>query len=209
MAPTSLICDASGAIHNGCINVFGLLVRILMCYFHVKKALKKNLSRWFQTKAQKDKLLRDLDALQLSQDPDIFQRASKLFLEKYEKNDEFCVYFNNEWLVANRNWYEWACPTGNYAPSTNNALESWNRLLKDEKSLRNRPPFRTFIIQMLEWSREWSEEYTSCAKVFVKEPTLTLDVWTNVSVNCNFFSWSIVSIFVLNFQLTCKRINEL
>lgn len=179
MAPTVLICDASGAIHNGCRNVFGLHIRILMCYFHMKKALKKNLARWFRTNQQKENVLKDVDALQLSQDPDIFQHATTLFLKKYEKESDFCTYFNIEWLVENRNWYEGASPVGKYAPSTNNALESWNRLTKDEKSLRNRPPLRTFIVQMMQWTCEWSQEYTSGAKRFINEPTITLEVWTN------------------------------
>lgn len=179
MAPTVLISDASGAIHNGCRNVFGSQIRILMCYFHMKKALKKNLTRWFRTKREKDKVLSDVDALQLSQDPDIFQHATTLFLKKYETQPDFCIYFNTEWLVQNRNWYEGASPVDNFAPSTNNALESWNRLTKDEKSLRNRPPLRKFIIQMFQWTCEWSQEYTSGAKRFVKETTLTLEVWTN------------------------------
>lgn len=58
-------------------------------FFHMKKALKKILTRWFRTKSEKQKNFSDVDALQLSQDPDIFQHASTLFLKKYEAQLDF------------------------------------------------------------------------------------------------------------------------
>lgn len=72
-----------------------------------------------------------MDKLQVSQRPEHFRKAAALFLKKYEQHDEFCKYFNQQWLVENPNWHEGA--TTEFAPSTNNAMESWNRLCKDEK----------------------------------------------------------------------------
>lgn len=58
-------------------------------------------------------------------------------------------------------------------PNTNNALEAWNKLLKDQKTLRNRLPLSRITFEMLTWIKEWSNinMYTSGKKLFMKEPT--------------------------------------
>lgn len=38
-----------------------------------------------------------------AEDPYIFNRASKLFIQKY-KYPEFCEYFDDIWLKKNSNW---------------------------------------------------------------------------------------------------------
>lgn len=52
ISPEILICDAASAIHSACRNVFGSKVLVLMCYFHMKKALKKSLKLWFRSKTK-------------------------------------------------------------------------------------------------------------------------------------------------------------
>lgn len=44
MNPKIIISDAAGAIHNGAKAVFGTEILILMCWFHLKKAVKKILA---------------------------------------------------------------------------------------------------------------------------------------------------------------------
>lgn len=65
------------------------------------------------------------------------------------------------------------------APSTNNAVESWNSNIKDEKSERCLFPFNVFKNKILEWTKEWSNEYPSGAKTFNKIPTVDLPLWTD------------------------------
>lgn len=66
----------------------------------------------------------------------MFDGAAELFAKKWEQtSNEFIQYFRREWLDANRYWYE-GC--GKLVQSTNNALESFNRLIKDEQTLRER-----------------------------------------------------------------------
>lgn len=111
----------------------------------------------------------------------MFEKASALFLAKYEKYKEFCFYFNAEWLQNNPNWYEGAyllAPGVKYAPSTNNACESWNGNIKDEKSERNRYPLNVFTKKILQWTVEWSQEYKSGAKKFISVPSIDLPRWT-------------------------------
>lgn len=176
MKPTVLISDAAGAIHNGAKAVFGIEIFIRMCWFHFKKALKKNLPSLISEIAVHNSILSDVDKLQLSQSPEIFNRASNLFLKKYNKYKSFCRYFSDVWLKDNPNWYEGCTPIP--SPSTNNALESWNSLIKREKSFRNRYPMNQFLDLFLEWHLEWSQEYSSGAKAVIEVPTVTLDLFT-------------------------------
>lgn len=121
-----------------------------------------------------------MSQLNLSRNKSMFETASKLFLAKYSRYEEFCGYFKTEWLEINPNWYEGAYLLAGVrlAPSTNNGVESWNKSVKDEKSERNRYPLNVFMNKILQWTREWSVEYKSGAKKFVKVPTIDLQLWT-------------------------------
>ncbi|KAJ6642716.1 hypothetical protein Bhyg_07670 [Pseudolycoriella hygida] len=130
LEPKIILCDACKAISNAFLAVFGDQCLVLMCWFHVKKAVRKNIGHYFP-KEMHQSVLDDIDCLQLSLSPQIFEIASKLFLQKYAAHAEFVSYFEYEWLQQFRNWYEGAAGK---CPSTNNALESFNRYLKDERT---------------------------------------------------------------------------
>lgn len=182
MHPKILIADAAEAIHNGARSVFGKEIVVLMCWFHAKKAVKKNLRRFVKDTNVQAEILNGMSKLNASRNKEMFDKASALFLAKYSKFKEFCLYFKTEWLEKNPNWYEGAyllAPGVKYAPSTNNACESWNRNIKDEKSERNRFPLNVFIGKILQWTVEWSVEYKSGAKKFVTVPTIDLALWTD------------------------------
>lgn len=91
---------------------------------------------------------------------------------------ELVKYFENEWLVQNRNWYE-----GFRAKkqSTNNCLESKNRLIKDEHTLREGIDLSQFRVVLFSMLKQWSIEYTSGLNTirYSGAPTLDLDIWTN------------------------------
>jgi hypothetical protein len=129
--PTTLISDAAKSIQNSFKDVFGEDKLVIMCWAHMKKNVIKKVEK-FVAPAFQTEILSDIDFLQLSQNDDIFNRASNLFLDKWYEETEFISYFEAEWLDANRFWYEGAEKT---TPSTNNALESFNRVIKDENSM--------------------------------------------------------------------------
>lgn len=115
--------------------------------------------------------------MQLSQNQYIFEAASELFLQKWKKESlELVKYFKKEWLVANRNWYEGFRVR---TPSTNNALESTNNVIKNEQTMRERfdfSQFRSVIFSMVE---QWSTEYsTELNKINFDKPTVKLEMWT-------------------------------
>lgn len=85
-------------------------------------------------------------------------------------------YFEKEWLRDNRNWYEgFRVKT----PSTNNALESCNKTIKDEHTLRERLEFSQFCVVVDSMVRQWSTEYSSKLNVINNgAPSMNLDLWT-------------------------------
>ena len=90
----------------------------------------------------------------------------------------FIKYCKQEWIQKNPNWYEGAYSN---LPSTNNALESFNRKIKDEYMLRERLPLGRFIIHSLEYINQWSQDYLKEVdpKTLAEEPHLTVELWTN------------------------------
>jgi hypothetical protein len=88
----------------------------------------------------------DIYSLQLARNSQIFDKASKLFLLKWKNSntqvDEFLTYFQGEWLGGLNGWYE---GVSLFVPSTNNALESTNRVVKDESTMRERLPLGQFL----------------------------------------------------------------
>lgn len=71
----------------------------------------------------------------------IFDRACEQFLDKWKSETEFISYFENEWL--NRFWYLGASPG---TPATNNALEAFNKTIKDRGTLRELHPLARFLV---------------------------------------------------------------
>lgn len=119
----------------------------------------------------------DLDNLQLARSAEMFNYASKLFLHKWKQISPSLVeYFEKEWLIENPNWYEgFRAKT----PSTNNALESTNKVIKDEHTLRERLEFSQFRVVLFDMIRQWSIEYSSgLNKINNVAPSMNLNLWT-------------------------------
>lgn len=130
---------------------------------------------------------KDLDKLQSSKSSKIFDQAADLFVAKWEKKSEtFMEYFKDEWLNKNRNWFE---ASGRLVPSTNNALESFNRLIKDEQTLREKTELKIFRVKVFEMVKQWSVEYDAGLKVVNNDgPKIDLFLWTTA------YQWSIANV---------------
>lgn len=173
--PDVLICDAAKAIQNGFQEVFGHDPCIRMCWAHVKSKLQKSIGSRCSSSKTGEQILLDVDLLQLACDSTVFDSAAEAFLQKWAKEEKFCDYFDNEWLKQNRNWFEGA--TEMRSPSTNNALEAFNRVVKDCGTMRTRFPLGQFLSVSSSLVTEWSSEYIG-QKKFIHEPTITLKLWT-------------------------------
>lgn len=89
-------------------------------------------------------------------------------------------YFEMEWLQKNRLWYEGASAhiTTN-VPSTNNAVESANRLIKDEHTLRERYDLGHFRSVLFDMLRAWSLAYLTGEKEVHGSAEIDLKQWTD------------------------------
>lgn len=150
---------------------------VITCWFHVKKAAFTRPEKLIRDQQKLNSLARDLAALQISQTPEIFELAAQLFIAKWRlESEEFANYFHEEWLTRNKNWYEGFAKR---VPSTNNALESHNRTIKDEQTLRQRMEIGVFRVQMYAMIRQWSVEYNSGLNEIIHDkPKIDLSLWT-------------------------------
>lgn len=75
----------------------------------------------------------------------------------------------------NRNWYEGFAI---YTPSTNNALESFNRLIKDEQTFRERLDLSHFRFTIFAMVKQWLDQYVHGANQINESTHIDLKLWT-------------------------------
>lgn len=133
--------------------------------------------RFLKSKKQQFEFLADVDSLQLARSPEEFQLAANLLIEKWNKvSEELVKYFKSEWLDQHPNWYEGYAKNN---PSTNNCLESFNRVIKDEQTLRERFDLGRFCTVIFDMIRQWSKEYdANLNSVHTGDPEIGLKWWT-------------------------------
>lgn len=177
LKPKYLISDAAKSIQNAFTSIFEGS-SIVMCWFHMRKATAKRMECHIRDRRKQYEFLADLDLLQLSPSTEVFENASMLFVSKWQAESfELMDYFQAEWLIQNPNWYEGFAKR---TPSTNNALESHNRLIKDEGTLRERMDLGQFRVKLFEMLRKWSIEYQSGLNEMQHDmPNIVLKLWTD------------------------------
>jgi len=173
--PDVLVSDAAGAIRKAYEKVFRK-TEMVMCWAHMRRNCVKNIET-LVSKDDQDEMIEDIDQLQLSQSTEIFKRAVSLFIKKWKTKNakEFLQYMNKKWLSTHNSWYE---GYKHFTPSTNNGLESNNRIIKDEQTIRERVPLSRFSQQALEIVSKWSLAYPRDLKVFINKPTIGTPLWT-------------------------------
>lgn len=123
--PSILISDAADAIRNAFYQIFPNAEVDIMCFAHVIRNIDK---RKFNSSNNKKLIIDDIKKLQQAPDEKTFMFMSKQFCLKWKPVEEdFIAYFEAQWLGRHRNWYEGAAI---YTPSTNNAQESVNGVIK-------------------------------------------------------------------------------
>lgn len=175
--PKVLVCDAAKSIQKAFLQVFGDNVVVRMCWAHVKKKIQERVERIINKQLRKD-ILADVHALHSITRPNIFNAASEAFLQKYKDQTEFVDYFKEQWLVKYRNWFLGATP---FSPSTNNALKSFNKVIKDSNILRERFPLSRFLEVATEMENQWSTKYTTNPEknAVAKVPSISLTDWSD------------------------------
>ncbi len=85
----------------------------------------------------------------------------------------------SEWLESKNGCYE---GLELYVPSTNNALEATNRVIKDEDTIREWLVSSIFTVVVFSIVNKWSKEQNlACvnSKKFEHHPSITLSYWTD------------------------------
>jgi hypothetical protein len=179
--PNALVADASFAIINAFSNVFSNDHEIIMCWAHMKRNVETKSTMINDEELEKE-IISDIELLQVCESKELFHNSVKLFLKKWatcEQTKPFLDYFRSEWLEKHPGWFE---GMADFIPSTNNALESTNRTIKDTGTFRNRltlSKFLTFATKIVQnWSFERDESNIN-VKIFASQPDISLQLWTS------------------------------
>ncbi|RNA16101.1 amiloride-sensitive sodium channel subunit gamma [Brachionus plicatilis] len=105
-------------------------VTILMCWCHLKQAVKKNITKPIES--FKPKIEQDIKRMHYSTTIEQFNIAQELILNSWnsiQQLQDFVTYFTNQWLKSQ--WKNWKLFTRSYGFSTtNNNTEGFNRIIK-------------------------------------------------------------------------------
>ena len=166
-APRVVVGDSADAISTAVERVFPDALR-RVCWFHVRKNIEKHLRK---ESSMRTTCLRDISVLQLAQSREQFEQAGSAMLEKWKglfPTSEFPETFRKLYLHRNSSWYE---GFDRESPSTNNALESFNQVIK-RYTFRERLPVGQFLSHCEEMIKEWSLDTTD-RRPYMAKPVIT------------------------------------
>ena len=146
--PDTLLGDYAQAITNGFTIAWNREPEYrIICWAHCLRKFDEYIFP-VKTETTKKKVYDDLYLLQSSQSYEIFQEGRRLFLKKWASNKTVstCLksFFKVWGKLETENWYEGYHPLG-CVPSTDNALESTNNVVKTKGTLRKRLPIGQFV----------------------------------------------------------------
>lgn len=154
LKPEKLVADLAIPITNGFDRSFEIDYTRIYCFAHVMMNVEKFN---FNDIANKEPIKNDLRTLQLMSNKQWFDIGWKLFARKWKEDEpEFVDYFEKVYIKMNYNWYE-GC--ADRTPKTNNCLETFNRLMKQQQTMHLRKPLNQFLPQALMIVRERSKAY--------------------------------------------------
>lgn len=167
-----LIADGADAIRNAFYSIHPKAKMDIMCFAHVLRNVRK---RPFAFRNNKSLIIDDIMKMQLAPNRKTFDLMGELFCAKWEQVEgNFAAYFKQQWLGVHSNWFEGAA---HYTPSTNNALESHNAVIKRKVTFRRRLPLNQFLIAMQDMTSSISKQLDSGKRIIEEEPTMPKEMW--------------------------------
>lgn len=177
--PEYLVADADAAIHNGFHTVFDKDNRVIMCYAHVMRNVNKKYT--FAKKDNKKELLNDLRSLHKSGTEDTFSQGCELFVDKWKTAEaEVTKKIDGSWFRKNNTWY---IGSAERVPKTNNLLERFNGLIKQQQTFHLKQPLKMFINTTLKIVSQRSREYVMDKNVFASDLVISDD---QIRAGCDF-----------------------
>lgn len=178
MKPKLLISDAAIPIKNGFFEAFPAAKKNVNCWAHVAR----NINDRFQHEPFYPNLKKDLDVVQSSCDKPTFKKSSKLLLEKWVDETDFCKYFEKTYVKNNNHFYSGYAP---FAPDHNNGQEGFNWCIKRDYTLRERLPFNIFKVifsnMIGDLSHKYSDDCGKKPKVIIDTPDVSTDSYRNAA----------------------------
>ncbi|CAF4666795.1 unnamed protein product [Rotaria socialis] len=118
--------------------------------------------------------MNEQELILITDDAEVISNAFlKIILKKWKNEDKFLRRFSYEWLNSKN---EWLADLATHVPSTNNALEATNRVIKDEDTLRERLVLSRFTVVLYSIVNKWSKERNPTlinSKKFKHQPLIT------------------------------------
>lgn len=178
--PTTLVADGADAIRNPFYASFNETAELdIMCWAHVDRNIRK---RSLNSKTNKPLIKEDLRLIQTAPTKAIFEMMATLFCEKWSTVEkEFIEYFKTQWMGVHCNWYE---GVAEFTPSTNNALESHNSVIKRKVTLRRRLPLNQFLVAMKEMTEGFSNQFSDGRRTIAKEPNIVRKMMQDAALMC-------------------------
>lgn len=144
------VADAAQAISSAFVsiketsNIFKETCKRGVCWAHVIRAIDSKI----ESLANNDFSLKsDIRICQLAICEQEFYNAIALLKNKHANYSVFLKYFQDNWIDKNMNWYE-GCSL--LFPSTNNALECYNKFLKEKGVRMKANQSISFFLSVLE-----------------------------------------------------------
>lgn len=152
-----------------------------MCWAHMMKNSQMRLRVILKKKDQLNDCMNDLRSLHRAPTKQIFDIGIALFDAKWRTvvNGAVMEYLNVMWFTSHRNWYAGAT-LGLNVPLTNNCLESFNNIIKEEGTLRTRMEFGLFLTTMKERMSYWSK-----GTLYAEELDIPDSLWKDAVASSN------------------------
>ena len=143
--PEYIMQDACDASANTARRLFPE-VKILMCYFHVKKNVKENVaSDNLLPKEKRDELRDDLTDIHMSHNPEDYRDNIEKFKTKYYKRHRACYDYCASWFYGPwSNWQIYHNKPGQ--ANTNSNIESFNNVIKKKYTNRRKLRLKAALI---------------------------------------------------------------
>ena len=149
MKPAILIAYGSDAITNGFKRVFGSEFKRVMCWAHMRRAVDKKI-KMINDISIENEVMEDIEKIQILQNPKIFEKASQLFLNKWQLKAT-----NN--VIKDGDTFRESLALPNFLVVATNIVLNWSR--RRDPTSENNKAFKTkTTISNTQWKAvyEWA-----------------------------------------------------
>ena len=145
--PDYIVQDASAAESKAARKVFGMGLKILMCWYHLLYNVKKHESLKPVSQVLKDMVITDLTRLHYCLEYE-YEPFKHIVLSKWRSHPElkdFVTYVIPQWFEGTFvNWQIFKSPPG--FATTNNPMEAFNKIIKAQYTNYEEQPLLAFIL---------------------------------------------------------------